>query len=182
MSRIATVVNDLRNGLGAIKLRSDVKKVTLVFSGKSDNAGARYYLELFRHRVECHHGVSPSGPLHREERQRNRMFTGGIGRRNGLHEEHGQGRRKKSLADEQHIQSRNHRTIRTDKGRSVVVVFAEGEGGVLFSTRDNSSVYTFRIRQERQLIHQKSMDQPKKKKKKKKKKKNPTATPTANNN
>lgn len=43
MSRIATVVNDLRNGLGAIKLRSDVKKVTLVFSGKSDNSGARYY-------------------------------------------------------------------------------------------------------------------------------------------
>ncbi|KAF9137213.1 hypothetical protein BG015_002801 [Linnemannia schmuckeri] len=44
MSRIATVVNDLRNGLGAIKLRSDVKKVTLVFSGKSDNAGARYFV------------------------------------------------------------------------------------------------------------------------------------------
>ena len=43
MSRIATVVKDLRNGLGAIKLRSDVKKVTLVFSGKSDNSGARYY-------------------------------------------------------------------------------------------------------------------------------------------
>ncbi|KAG0373764.1 MAG: hypothetical protein J3R72DRAFT_435458 [Linnemannia gamsii] len=44
MSRIATVVNDLRNGLGAIKLRSDVKKVTLVFSGKSDNSGARYFV------------------------------------------------------------------------------------------------------------------------------------------
>ncbi|KAF9289062.1 hypothetical protein BGZ68_010108 [Mortierella alpina] len=44
MSKIHTVVNDLRNGLGAIKLRSDVKKVTLMFSRRSDNAGARYFL------------------------------------------------------------------------------------------------------------------------------------------
>ncbi|KAF9178064.1 hypothetical protein BGZ50_008101 [Haplosporangium sp. Z 11] len=44
MSRIHTVVNDLRNGLGAVKLRPDVKKVTLMFSRKSDNAGARYFL------------------------------------------------------------------------------------------------------------------------------------------
>ncbi|KAF9915090.1 hypothetical protein BX616_006917 [Lobosporangium transversale] len=44
MSKIHTIVNDLRNGLGAIRLRSDVKKVTLMFSRKSDNAGARYFL------------------------------------------------------------------------------------------------------------------------------------------
>ncbi|KAF9931902.1 hypothetical protein FBU30_009323 [Linnemannia zychae] len=44
MSRLISVVNDLRNGLGAVKLRPDVKKVTLVFSRKSDNAGARYFL------------------------------------------------------------------------------------------------------------------------------------------
>lgn len=54
MSRIATVVNDLRNGLGAIKLRSDVKKVTLVFSGKSDNSGARYYYYYYYYYFTTH--------------------------------------------------------------------------------------------------------------------------------
>lgn len=42
MSKINVIVNDLRNGLGAVKLRPDVKKVSLMFSRKSDNAGARY--------------------------------------------------------------------------------------------------------------------------------------------
>jgi len=43
-SKLTAVVSDLRHGLGAIKLRSDVKKVTLMFSRRSDNAGARYTL------------------------------------------------------------------------------------------------------------------------------------------
>lgn len=41
-SKLTAVVSDLRHGLGAIKLRPDVKKVTLMFSRRSDNAGARY--------------------------------------------------------------------------------------------------------------------------------------------
>ncbi|KAG0001430.1 hypothetical protein BGZ80_006182 [Entomortierella chlamydospora] len=52
MSRINTIVNDLRNGLGAIRLRPDVKKVTLTFSGKSDNAGARYFLRENMPRIQ----------------------------------------------------------------------------------------------------------------------------------
>ncbi|KAG0251210.1 hypothetical protein BG011_007786 [Mortierella polycephala] len=52
MSRIQTVVSDLRNGLGAVKLRPDVKKVTLMFSRKSDNAGARYFLRENMPRIQ----------------------------------------------------------------------------------------------------------------------------------
>ncbi|KAF9351156.1 hypothetical protein BGX26_010782 [Mortierella sp. AD094] len=52
MSRINTIVNDLRNGLGAIRLRQDVKKVTLTFSRKSDNAGARYFLRENMPRIQ----------------------------------------------------------------------------------------------------------------------------------
>ncbi|KAG0237841.1 hypothetical protein BGW42_008462 [Actinomortierella wolfii] len=42
---ISAIVNDLRNGLGAVRLRSDVKKISLAFSRKADNAGARYFLK-----------------------------------------------------------------------------------------------------------------------------------------
>ncbi|KAF9585072.1 hypothetical protein BGW38_004005 [Lunasporangiospora selenospora] len=42
-SRLGSIVSDLRNGLGAVRLRPDVRKVTLRYSGKSDNAGARYF-------------------------------------------------------------------------------------------------------------------------------------------
>ncbi|KAF8981294.1 hypothetical protein BGZ46_003009 [Entomortierella lignicola] len=52
MSRISSVVNDLRNGLGAIRLRPDVKKVTLTFSGKSDNAGPRYFIRENMPRIQ----------------------------------------------------------------------------------------------------------------------------------
>lgn len=41
MSRITTIAHDLRNGLGAARLSPDVRKITLTFSRKSDNAGAR---------------------------------------------------------------------------------------------------------------------------------------------
>ncbi|KAG0350926.1 hypothetical protein BC939DRAFT_529708 [Gamsiella multidivaricata] len=44
MSKINAIVHDLRSGLGAIRLRPDVKKVSLTFSRRSDNAGARYFL------------------------------------------------------------------------------------------------------------------------------------------
>lgn len=80
MSRIATVVNDLRNGLGAIKLRSDVKKVTLVFSGKSDNSGARYYFYYYPHTT---FGGGNIGTRPRKEADENRMLMkggGGVGR------------------------------------------------------------------------------------------------------
>ncbi|KAF9958996.1 hypothetical protein BGZ65_000931 [Modicella reniformis] len=52
MSRISAVVHDLRNGLGAVRLRPDVKKVTLTFSSKSDNAGARYFLRENMPRIQ----------------------------------------------------------------------------------------------------------------------------------
>ncbi|KAF9974113.1 hypothetical protein BGZ73_002611 [Actinomortierella ambigua] len=42
---ISAVVNDLRTGLGAVRLRPDVKKISLAFSRKSDNSGARYFLK-----------------------------------------------------------------------------------------------------------------------------------------
>ncbi|KAF9205833.1 hypothetical protein BGZ81_011285 [Podila clonocystis] len=51
-ARINTVVADLRNGLGAIKLRPDIKKVTLMFSRRSDNAGARYFLRENMPRIQ----------------------------------------------------------------------------------------------------------------------------------
>ncbi|CAG8769762.1 13359_t:CDS:2, partial [Cetraspora pellucida] len=41
LSKTAKLIIDLRTGLGAAKLDSDVKKVSLVFSRKQDNAGAR---------------------------------------------------------------------------------------------------------------------------------------------
>ncbi|GBC08994.1 hypothetical protein RclHR1_08530005 [Rhizophagus clarus] len=34
---------DLRTGLGAVKLKPEVKKISLVYSVKNDNAGARYF-------------------------------------------------------------------------------------------------------------------------------------------
>ncbi|KAI8596603.1 hypothetical protein EDD21DRAFT_419507 [Dissophora ornata] len=52
MSKISVIVNDLRSGLGAIRLRSDVKKVSLTFSRKSDNAGARYFLRENMPRIQ----------------------------------------------------------------------------------------------------------------------------------
>ncbi|KAI8357480.1 hypothetical protein B0O80DRAFT_289167 [Mortierella sp. GBAus27b] len=52
MSKISTVVHDLRNGLGAVRLRPDVKKITLTFSRKSDNAGARYFLRENMPRIQ----------------------------------------------------------------------------------------------------------------------------------
>ncbi|KAI1300969.1 hypothetical protein EDD11_005911 [Mortierella claussenii] len=52
MSKIHTIVNDLRTGLGAVKLRPDVKKVTLMFSRRSDNAGARYFLRENMPRIQ----------------------------------------------------------------------------------------------------------------------------------
>ncbi|KAG0050685.1 hypothetical protein BGZ83_004515 [Gryganskiella cystojenkinii] len=51
-SKLTTVVSDLRHGLGAIKLRPDVKKVTLTFSRRSDNAGARYFLRENMPRIQ----------------------------------------------------------------------------------------------------------------------------------
>ncbi|KAF9178902.1 hypothetical protein BGZ51_007376 [Haplosporangium sp. Z 767] len=57
MSRIHTVVNDLRNGLGAVKLRPDVKKVTLMFSRKSDNAGASSEYSLQEEREAWNKGT-----------------------------------------------------------------------------------------------------------------------------
>ncbi|CAG8518922.1 19077_t:CDS:2 [Gigaspora margarita] len=44
LSKTAKLIIDLRTGLGAAKLDSNVKKVSLVFSRKQDNAGARYFL------------------------------------------------------------------------------------------------------------------------------------------
>lgn len=55
-SRINTVVADLRNGLGAIKLRPDIKKVTLMFSRRSDNAGARYNIYYQQSLMSGKHG------------------------------------------------------------------------------------------------------------------------------
>ncbi|KAG0304325.1 hypothetical protein BGZ98_005655 [Dissophora globulifera] len=52
MSKISTVVNDLRNGFGAVRLGSNVKKVSLTFSKKSDNAGARYFLRENMPRIQ----------------------------------------------------------------------------------------------------------------------------------
>lgn len=55
-ARINTVVADLRNGLGAIKLRPDIKKVTLMFSRRSDNAGARYNIYCQQSLMSGKHG------------------------------------------------------------------------------------------------------------------------------
>lgn len=152
MSRIATIVNDLRNGLGAIKLRSDVKKVTLVFSGKSDNAGARYY---FGHQV-MPPTVSPSGPLYHEERQGNRMFTGGTRRVIGLHGGRcGRQKRVQLTNNITPLQESSHHQKR--QGRSVLLF-----SGVLFSPplvafqhEKTSSEYNFKKGRKIKLIHKK---------------------------
>ncbi|KAF9432572.1 hypothetical protein BGZ76_010605 [Entomortierella beljakovae] len=52
MSRINAIVSDLRNGLGAVRLSSDVKKISLMFSRKSDNAGARHFLRENMPRIQ----------------------------------------------------------------------------------------------------------------------------------
>ncbi|CAG8456922.1 3992_t:CDS:2 [Dentiscutata erythropus] len=41
LSKTAKLIIDLRTGLGAAKVDPDVKKVSLAFSRKQDNAGAR---------------------------------------------------------------------------------------------------------------------------------------------
>ncbi|KAF9366464.1 hypothetical protein BGX34_002337 [Mortierella sp. NVP85] len=52
MSRINAVAHDLRNGIGAARLSPDVRKITLTFSRKSDNAGARYFLRENMPRIQ----------------------------------------------------------------------------------------------------------------------------------
>ncbi|CAG8543679.1 2879_t:CDS:2 [Acaulospora morrowiae] len=44
LSKLARILIDLRTGLGAAKLSPKVEKVSLTFSRRQDNAGARYFL------------------------------------------------------------------------------------------------------------------------------------------
>jgi hypothetical protein len=41
ISNLSRKILDLRTGLGAVKLKPEVKKISLVYSVKNDNAGAR---------------------------------------------------------------------------------------------------------------------------------------------
>ncbi|CAG8672069.1 hypothetical protein GLOIN_2v1774799 [Rhizophagus irregularis DAOM 181602=DAOM 197198] len=43
ISNLSRKIIDLRTGLGAVKLKPVVKKISLVYSVKNDNAGARYF-------------------------------------------------------------------------------------------------------------------------------------------
>ncbi|CAG8499674.1 2650_t:CDS:2 [Diversispora eburnea] len=51
---------NLRTGLGAVKLSPEVKKVSLTFTRKQDNAGARYFLRENLPRIAYH---NPNVPI-----------------------------------------------------------------------------------------------------------------------
>ena len=42
LSKIAETILDLRTGLGAAKLTSEIKKITLIYSNNDDDKGTRY--------------------------------------------------------------------------------------------------------------------------------------------
>ncbi|RHZ56998.1 hypothetical protein Glove_395g71 [Diversispora epigaea] len=59
LSKIAKLLLDLRTGLGAVKLSPEVKKVSLTFTRKQDNAGARYFLRENLPRIAYHNPDVP---------------------------------------------------------------------------------------------------------------------------